>query len=199
MAWPPGARERLSALKDDIVKNQHTPLYIVRRHITYGPSCLLDEDRHFDLRARVGSKFGIHPSEVVLVGSGKLGFSVKPSRRFEPFGEASDLDLALVSQHLFNRYWQEAYAFEANGGTWERVSEFKDFLFRGWIRPDMLPTSASFKMSNEWFEYFRDLTSKRLYGNYKITAGIYRSWFFLEEFQQVAIRACQRVLLGESA
>jgi hypothetical protein len=38
---------------------------IVRMHITFGDSYILDQDQHFELKAEVAEHFEIHPSEVL--------------------------------------------------------------------------------------------------------------------------------------
>ena len=170
-------RRDLDVLTDDIV---------VQKHITFGDSYILDAGLYFELKSEVSRRFSLHPSQVVLVGSGKLGFSIAPQKRYRHFGDQSDLDLAIVSVELFHLYWVTVFRYS---GYWERSARFKEYLFRGWIRPDLLPSHTA----SEWFEYFRQLTASRKFGYYKIDAGLYRSWEFLESYQQSAVFQCRQV------
>ena len=55
----------------------------VQKHITYGACCLLSPDVYFELKRAVAEEFAIHPNEVLVVGSAKLGFSIAPSKRYQ--------------------------------------------------------------------------------------------------------------------
>ena len=41
-----------------------SPIQIVRKHIIYGESCILSQDRYFDLRSEIADHFQLHPNEV---------------------------------------------------------------------------------------------------------------------------------------
>jgi hypothetical protein len=170
---------------------------IVRKHITFGDSYILDPDDYFDLKAEVAEHFEIHPSEVIVVGSGKLGFSIVNEKRYRHFGEGSDLDVAIISPDLFEKIWQSVYDYRNEVGYWARENEFKNYLFRGWIRPDMLPPSSKFSLCKDWWDFFRSLAVQRKYGPYKIAAGLYRSWHFLENYQSICVMGCASGLEAE--
>ena len=173
-------RRDLEVLTDDIM---------VQKHITYGESFILDTESYFELKSDVGQRFNVHPSQIVVVGSGKLGFSIHPQKRYRPFGEESDLDLAIVSDRLFQEFWSTVFQYSTDGGLWNRSHRFKDYLFRGWMRPDYLPPTV--QSASQWFEYFRELTASQRFGPYKINAGLYQSWDFLESYQQTAVAQCR--------
>jgi hypothetical protein len=61
---------------------------ICRRFLTFGSCRQLAEEAYFNLKAAVAEKFEIHPNEVIVVGSTKLGFSIVPEKRYRPFGIA---------------------------------------------------------------------------------------------------------------
>ena len=158
------------------------------------------------LRGQIAEHFCIPPQNVLIVGSAKLGFTLrhKPPRGDEgerlPFAEfnaGSDVDVAIVSDHLFDDIWKACFSFwhtsgYANAGAyWPTGKHFRDYFFRGWMRPDHLPSEGSFRYKNEWFDYFRRLTSARAAGDYKITAGLYRESYFLEAYQTIAINQCK--------
>ena len=163
---------------------------MVQKHITLGDSYVLSRDQYFQLKHQVSEQFKLHPSQVVVVGSGKLGFSIAPQKRYRHFGDESDLDVAIVSDDLFHALWQEAFDYWSNRGLWTRETDFKDYLFRGWLRPDCLPPSI--QAAKKWFEYFRELTASQQFGPYKISAGVYKSWLYLERYQGRAISQCRQ-------
>lgn len=172
----------LPNLTDDIV---------VQKYITFGESYVLPTDKYFGLKYEIARRFTLHPSQVVMVGSGKLGFSIKPTKRYTPFGDESDLDIAIISETLFNELWSSVFDYWRNNAAhfWATETQFKEYLFRGWIRPDFLPLST--KRSYQWFEFFRQLTLTGKFGPYKINAGVYKSWWYLERYQQTAVAKCR--------
>ena len=71
-----------------------------------------------DLRGWLGVRLGIHPKEITLVGSARIGYSLAPPPQFgRPFGEHSDLDLAVVSAPLFERLVATFKTFANDYGT----------------------------------------------------------------------------------
>jgi hypothetical protein len=188
MPGPP-LGDRMTRFKADLTS---TPApTIVQRHITFGDCYLLSPDDHFQLKALIAEHFSIHTSEVVVVGSGKLGFSIAPDKRYREFGETSDLDVALVSDRLFDRIWNELFEYDRDGRYWPAKDEFRRYLFRGWIRPDKLPPSHYFRSGADWWKFFLEETKAQRFGPYRITGALYRTWRHLEGYQEFAVRACQ--------
>ena len=56
-----------------------------------------------DLRGWLGTRLGIHPKQITLVGSARIGYSMDPAEFGKRFGDHSDLDLAIISDELFER------------------------------------------------------------------------------------------------
>ena len=146
----------------------------------------------------MSDQFGIHPKEVVVVGSGKLGFSIKGDKRYQHFGDESDIDIAIVSGVLFDQIWSEVFRYRVGGAFWPEERDFKNYLFRGWLRPDKLPPDDSFEYGRKWWRFLRQLETDGLYGPYKIRAGIYKSWHFLESYQTANVRGCRGDLGDQS-
>lgn len=163
---------------------------IVRKHILNGSCHALNDDMHFKLKERICDHFNIEFNEVILVGSGKLGFSIKPNKRYHPFGDESDIDVAVVSTDLFTKIWQDAYSFKKSGVYWPKCDDFFQYLSEGWIRPDKLPTSEYFKFTEYWWGFFNGMTASKDFGPYKIRAGLYHSIYFMQEYQKICISQC---------
>jgi hypothetical protein len=163
---------------------------LVQRHITSGDCVALSAGLYFDLKAEVAQHFRLHVSEVLIVGSAKLGFSIAPEKRYRPFGETSDIDVVICSSSLFDVFWKDVFDYWARGESWQSLGDFRKYLFRGWMRPDKLPPARSFQQSQDWWEFFRGLTNSGAFGPYKITGALYKSWHFLESYQQRCVRDC---------
>ena len=171
---------------------------IVQSHIAFGDSYILDFNQYFNIKAEVADHFGIHHSEVLLVGSGKMGFSIAPSKRYREFHDKSDIDLAIVSPHLFDMVWQKVFDYWSEKSLWieEEQNIFKSYLFRGWIRPDKLPPAEQFEFRRDWWEFFLRLTNGEAYGPYQIRAGLYKSWHFFEKYQCICVDGCKQDALA---
>ncbi len=187
---------RILNFKRDIV--DLTPLDVIRKNIIYGHPAAIDDSAYFALRSAVAAKYEIHPNEVLVVGSAKLGFSIAPSKRYRPFCDESDIDVVIVSDTLFSRIWRAVHHYEDHGGYWERGREFKDYLFQGWIRPDKLPPSRSFEFGNDWWEFFNTLSSSGNYSSVKIRGALYKDWYFLEAYQMRAVSSCADGIVKEN-
>lgn len=181
-------RERLVAFKSALATR--TTTNIVRQFVITGTAALLSEELYFNLRSEVAERFSLHPTEVLIVGSAKLGFSIAPKKRYRPFNDSSDVDVAIVSDRLFDDIWRRAHAFSASGGYWEEREQFKKYVFDGWIRPDKLPPERSFATAVEWWNFFREMTLSNRYGPYKVRGALYKSWYFLEKYQERAVSQC---------
>ena len=178
----------LEEFKADLVNL--SSLQIIRKYFLNGGCHVLNNDQYFRLKEEICEHLQVEFNSVVLVGSGKVGFSIKSEKRYQSFGEESDIDVAVVSEELFQRVWHEAYLYKKSGAYWPKASAFFRYLSEGWIRPDKLPSSDYFSFTATWWDFFNDVTASRRYGPYKIRAGLYHSMFFLQEYQKICIEQC---------
>lgn len=187
--------ERITTFKEDL--NHISASIIVQKHITYGDCYVLEHLLYFELKSEIAYEFNLHPSQVLMVGSGKLGFSIVNNKRYRPFGDTSDIDIAIVCSELFDKIWEEAYKYQINTGYWSEAKSFYKYLFKGWIRPDILPPSTTFEIRQKWWDFFQRITNTTHYGIYKINAGLYKSWKYLESYQSQSVLECQKELEGD--
>jgi hypothetical protein len=110
-------------------------------------------------------------------------------RRFLIFG--SDVDVAIVSPQLFDRVWHEVFRYLDSARSWKARRAFADYFVRGWVRPDKLPSGESFKFTDNWFDFFREFSNSREFGDIKISGALYRDWIFLEQYQESCILKCR--------
>ena len=182
------ALSRLEAFRGDLLKRD--PIEIARKHIIFGDCAVLSKEMHFSLLNSVAKQFGVHPHDIIVVGSAKLGFSIAPTKRYKLFGDNSDIDVAIISQPLFDLVWKAVYQYSRYGGYWEGKGVFKKYLFRGWIRPDKLPGDHKFDFAREWWDFFNELSVSRDISDFVIRGAIYKDWNFLEHYQRIAVDGC---------
>ena len=178
----------------------------IRKHITTGSPIGITAETYFELRRQVSGHFKIHPSAVVVVGSMKLGFSLKAKSklkgvagsRFMPFDGDSDVDVAVVSSQLFDLYWDEL--FKISGPRAQNVYENEARksvvigLFSGWIAPSELPSSPRSERAEAWRKFFDQLTLARVCGLRPIKGRLYRDWSRLEAYQALMVQECRAAL-----
>ena len=178
----------LNAFDEDL--DVLSPVQIVRKHILHGECCILSPHEYFTLRSEIAKFFGLHPNQVLVVGSAKLGFSIVPCKPYRPFCDESDIDVALVSSTLFDKTWEDVFRYRDEVGYWPQFKEFSSYLFRGWIRPDKVPRSKIFSFGKEWWEFFRRMARDGMYGDYNIRGALYKSHFYLENYQKICVQQC---------
>jgi hypothetical protein len=136
---------------------------MVHKYIISGDSRTLPSESYYKLRVEIADWFGIHPNEVIMVGSGKLGFSIDPSKMFHPFRRDSDYDIAILSSELFDFYWRKVFAYSQANLFWKERDDFNSYLVRGWVRPDLLP-SNNFEYRRNWWAFFGSLSGQEVFG-----------------------------------
>ena len=149
--------ENMKKFKQDLNNKNLSNEYIIRKYLCNGSSPVLEDEIIFEIKNQIAEKFKIHPNEVIIVGSGKLGFSIAPQKRFKHFNVDSDVDVAIISEKLFDDFWLELLSFNIN--TTSRTekeenlyNEFRKYFFKGWLRPDKFP--FRYEGKQEWFSFF---------------------------------------------
>ena len=137
---------------------------VARLWLTEGiPSAFLQVPAVYeDLRGWLASRLTIHPKEVTVIGSARIGYSLAPPPDFgRPFNARSDLDLSVVSDQLFRRTAAEFASFSddyASGGVtprtlterhiWEENIKFGSRNTpRGFLDPRKVPNFAQYPVA----------------------------------------------------
>lgn len=193
----PLVEERVRRFRDDLAVDLDLTT-LIRKHITTGEPFSIDAPTYFELRHRVASELKLHPNSIVIVGSSRTGFSLKekgsPKSRYHPFYSGSDIDVVVVSDQLFNSYWDAVFGLVRQNQNWTLVDgkNFARDLFFGWVTPQELPNLPRFEHAREWTEIFDAITQSRLCGIRPIRARLYRDWSRLEAYQERLVSMCRR-------
>jgi len=182
---------------------------IFQKHIVDGRSFLFNDlldkcDWEYELRDELAKILGANINDIVIVGSSKLGFSVK-TQHFLEFDhdfqrsrnprQRSDVDIAIVNNDCFDKISKEIFSLSRHFDQEWRLRNWKinDFhrterdlaskyvlyLAKGWLRPDYLPTV--YYASAPWKKVIESWR-KRL-GGRNISIGFYSEWFYLKHYQ----------------
>lgn len=167
-------------------------LHFLRKNIFHGIPHVFDsrEDEYFEFRCRIAEQFDINYQSVFIIGSAKLGFSYFKETQFS---YNSDIDVAIVSQELFENFFLKICDYQYELDKFYKVpsereledyDRFLKYLVKGWMRPDLLPLSFNIKsLKHEWFNFFQSLShGKSQVGNYKVAAGLYKNFTYLEKY-----------------
>ncbi len=115
-----------------------------------------------DIRSWLGSRLGVCPKDITLVGSARLGFSLAPPPKYGLlFDSNSDFDLALVSSSAFSEFesgfakWDSDYESgsieprnEKERGYWDSNREFfRRNSPKGFLDAEKLPTFTRYPIS----------------------------------------------------
>jgi hypothetical protein len=161
-----------------------------RRNLLHGTPYVFSgrEGEYFDFRTRIAERFELSFHEVFIVGSAKLGFSPHKATIFDL---DSDIDVVLLSQRLFDDFMEGARQFQGelrrsrrsiSTSELKNYHKFLEYTAMGWIRPDKLPQALS-QIKEDWFSFFRSIShGASEAGNYKVAAGIFRSYYHLEQY-----------------
>jgi len=181
--------EEFKAILED---NTFSDLDIVQGYITHGSPFVFmgNEERYFLLKKIIAEHFELNPQSLIMIGSAKLGFSISPLKLWEPFNDESDIDMVIISDRIFHKFWRELFDF--NIGLQVRSEDedkmyrsFLEYFFKGWLRPDLFP--FKFEGRKEWFGFFKSI-SYREFGNNKITGAIFYNLDFYESYHTQNIR-----------
>ena len=187
----------ITIFKDSCMKDDAD--IIVQKYLIDGASFFFDTikvGQEFEFKKNIARSLDVHIRDIAIVGSGKLGFSIKPDRDtsgFYPFkkfdfdyeqdieNKKSDLDIAIVSSQLFDKQLVKIYdhtdSYRSSDYQGKPKNSFASYILKGWFRPDFIPNNYSITddISNVQDKYRAE------YGR-DINIGIYKSWYFFEKY-----------------
>jgi len=180
-----------------------------RKKILHGTPYVFknDESKYYEFRKRISKEYNINFHEVHITGSAKLGFSFSPLKKYKKFNYDSDIDVAIISNKLFDEMMM--YIYEIEMGIRESLISFSQKDYKnyisflqytaiGWIRPDKIPFFHRAKiLKKNWFSFFDDLSSSesnKKIVNYKVSAGVYKNYDVFEKYTISGLKNTARSL-----
>lgn len=163
-----------------------------RRRNLHGTPVIFNgnEDAYYGFRKLIANKFQINFHDVIITGSAKLGFSPHKNKIFD---YDSDIDVAIISGKLYEFVMSSIHDYQmelrenrkaVSENELKQYHKFLEYGAIGWMRPDLLPTSFRIAtLKNDWFNFFNSISyGKSEIGNYKVTAGAFKSYGHLERY-----------------
>ena len=163
------------------------------------------EDEFYEFRKKIADGLHVSFHEVFITGSAKLGFS---PHKGTDFSYDSDIDVAIISPSLFESVMGSIYKFQVDLRRYRRAiderelamyHEFLEYAAIGWIRPDKLPLSFKVReLKKDWFDFFDSLSyGKSEVGDYKVTAGAFKNYYYLEQYIVSGLRSARTKAMVE--
>ncbi len=182
-------KQNCITLKSDIIVQK----YLIENDTHFFSK--VEIDKEFDFKKDISLLLDVHIRDITIVGSGKLGFSIKPDieipglYRFKEFdsGKTSDLDVAIVSSTLFDKEIRNLYthmSFYKN--TWIKRNSLAKYILKGKIATRFLP--LDFKLTKEIQQVQEKYQMQ--YGR-EVNFEIYKSWYYFETYHQENIKNIQ--------
>lgn len=187
----------IEEIKEDLIKmtdNEFYEKYIVRsdnwyfeKYLGIPPKDLIKVND--DYRLIISKCFNVSINSIMMVGSGKTGFSFSPpnpsrerNKTLQPFEEKertrkeSDIDIAIISNDYFHRMWNAIRKTKYNGFLEETYKHVSREIFRGFISERNI--TEFFESRRIWEE--ASIKAKRtlmeeLYLKHSISFRIYRN------------------------
>lgn len=163
-----------------------------------------NEDMEYEFRLDLATACDVNISDVIIIGSAKVGFSVKTDKfvRFDKGVDKngkpkkSDIDVAIINRDFFDRLTYDIFKFSEHFSarwirekwTTNRVYDILEFIeeplfqsyakyhAKGWLRPDFLPDD--FLNQQDFVKVAGRWRSKL--SNRKVSVGIYSGWNFFK-------------------
>lgn len=176
-----------------------------RQHLMHGTPHVFAgrEDDYFEFKRLICDQFDIAHPDVFIVGSGKLGFS--PHKETE-FSLDSDIDVAIVSNSLSEEleflgaefeYARRNAEFSLRADQAKNYNRYLRYRAIGWTRPDLIPqlSRQMVEFKAGWFDFFGSISNGRsTVGDYKVSAGLFKSLGHLEKYTEDSIMKIQQNL-----
>ena len=153
-----------------------------------------------DFRIIVSDAFGVSYNCVMMVGSGKTGYSLSPTKKFKQFvinpseTSKSDIDIAIISQPIFEKFWK---IFRDSYDVTKSIQYgyISREIYRGYINERNINSIKQCRIV--WQELSNKATrelKQKLYFKHNISYRIYRSW---EDFEEYNIETINNLKIGE--
>jgi NADPH:quinone reductase-like Zn-dependent oxidoreductase len=168
------------------------PDEVVERYLIERTSYFFDQVQDYDeysFKKDIARLLNVHIRDVVIVGSAKLGFSIKPDvssaglysfTNFDGKKDKSDLDIAVVSSFLFDQEVQNLYDhLDYARNSWEARKDFAKYILKGRLRICFLPSTFNFSKAVKEVQEKYQMAFGRT-----VNLEIYKSWHYFETYHQ---------------
>ncbi len=184
--------------KDDLTSSSFDEIRVLNQYFHSGQSAAFYGAPHeaeplfkSDLSRRFldNMKIKLHPLQLIICGSGHLGFSPVPGKLGKTFDPSkSDIDVAIVSTELFESWWVELQSIELVSTVLSKVA---GNLFWGFIDPNTVYKYSD--LGRKWWDLFGNFQTR--YAK-SVRGRCYRNYWSMQNYHLFAIKEGRKELLG---
>jgi hypothetical protein len=172
------------------------------------PSALLN------LRTHVSTALNVDETNIVVVGSAQVGFSLSPDNFPRRFTDGSDIDVVVVDDGLFDRVWHTLLQWhyprrrDLPSADWAWCTARRKELYWGWFVPNKikfagLSLPSALKpirdCSTLWFNTFQSLTDYPEFSKRQVNGRLYRTWEHVHLYHTEGLRQIREILRAQEA
>ncbi|MDV6233028.1 hypothetical protein [Rhodococcus cercidiphylli] len=168
---------------DFVALDENVGYFVTARLFEGTPAIWPEEVEYVRWRHVVADLLGVDPVGVQLVGSARLGYSLNPGKDFRIFHEGSDLDIAIVSQEIFESTWVELKSLLGSSEFSGQKGYLRRLVFDECIGTEMVLPRLS--IGEKWSKS-RDSISAMLGPDFRaldVNYRIYRNHRALRDYQ----------------
>jgi hypothetical protein len=152
----------------------------------------------------------IKHGDIRIVGSARLGFSMKPRNNLRRFQDTSDIDVVIVNDLLFDWLWvallTAAYPRSAlfrGAGGWSEAGRSE--LFAGWLTPHLVRldyrilgarAAPILEFKTTWFNALKEAARHPTRRHQDINGRLYRTWKHAELYHLHSLAELRKSLFG---
>lgn len=190
-----------SELLDICLRNEDPPFVCQDRSVAW--------DR---FRDEFVSRLGVSRAEIRVIGSGRLGFSMKPGKNLRRFRDTSDIDVVIVNAALFDELWLALLTtFYPRGAVLDKLPNSwfgprRNEVYTGWITPleisfDLrifgIIAKPLVEIRSRWFNATKLASRHPIRRHETVNARLYRTWPHAELYHLNSLSELRRTLFEE--
>jgi len=187
---------------------------VVRRYIFSGTPFIFKDcpEKFRSLKKHLCERLGALEENVKIIGSAQTGFSLNPDSFPRQFHNASDIDVLVVDEGLFDYIWRailswhyprRAQRLPREDWTWKLKRT--DEIYWGWFCPDKIRFDGLSRpealkplrdVSTKWFNAFRGLARYSEFASRVVSGRLYRTWEHAMLYHVNGLKTIQNRLYG---
>ena len=158
-------------------------------------------ENYIDWKERLSTLIGVDSKAIVFTGTSCVGFSLNPKKNFKAFQDDSDIDVAVVSSHLFESAW---HYLRNIGPKYHRLKPLvktaiiehrERFIYHGTIATDRIVHILPF--GKEWVNAMNEMRKLDPTKNRDINFRIYKDFEALKSYQSIGVVIAKDQLLKQ--
>ena len=167
--------------------------WILDHHVFSGlPFYSSDQPKvHKQVSRAISKGLNVPLSDICVVGSARIGFSLSPLRFGEPFSPFSDIDIIVVSPSLFDPSWLDILGSQSTNlgqETRNRLRQHREYhyIYNGWIYPGSV--LEALEIGERWLRTFNGLSHITELAGRSIGSRLYRTWDHARLYHQWSLQ-----------